>query len=170
MTDLSFTFFPTVFIGNYVFHNVKTIFQVEDTPLIEMVHKPEVGFITRFSVFDFRGNDIARTEGTIILPVIKSKDTGLTMTRQDNTWVCKQSNGQTLFTVEQKENTLLINAELFTPAGTKTNIAIGKELQFFDSDNKAIQISDMNATKSVQDAAIGLHLYGDGTLVIGRQE
>lgn len=169
MTDLSFAARPTIFIGNYVFYNVKTIFQVEDTPLIEIIHKSNIGFTPRFSIFDVEGSDIARIEGTTILAVTKGKETGIAIIRQDNTWICKQSSQQTLFTVEQKENTLIITAELFTPAGTRTSIATGQELQFFDPDNKAIQISSGNATKSVHDAAIGLRLYGDGTLVLGQQ-
>ncbi len=160
MADLAFITAPTVSVGKYLFTNVAVILQVEDTPLIEMIHKPQPGFMIRVSIYDSQGNYTAKVVGTTV-----TGDAAVTIAKQSDTWVYKLKD-EVVFQIEQGKDSVKITAELYTPAGTKVSIKDGV-LQFFDLYNQIIPIHENTEANSINHALVGLHLYSDGTLVIG---
>lgn len=109
---------PVVTIGTNRFHNVPTILQFEDTPLLEVGKFVEAGYTTQFPVYHSDGTKIAVVKGSQIYLTREGAKANIALRHPQGMTVCELE-GKTILELRREGPAAVRGAaELYAPEGT----------------------------------------------------
>ena len=83
--ELVFQSSPRIVVATNTFINVPTILKYEDTPLMEVIQKQDLGFTTQIPIYHSDGTYLAKVKGNRVFPTKageKGKDRNKRYSRQ----------------------------------------------------------------------------------------
>lgn len=164
MNKLTYQTHPRVTLATNQFVNVPIILQFDDTPLISIVKKEQLGFTTEIPIYHADGTYLAKVRGTRIYPTEDGKKAGLEMRSLENITVCEM-NGQTLFEIfHESGDAFRMHAELYAPNGWFVKSHDAPIPDVISASGEMLQIGGIRMSDTViSGCRIGIWLKSDGS-------
>lgn len=159
---------PVITLASNHFVNVPTVFQYEDTPLIEVVQAEKLGYTSSISIFHQDGTYLAKVNGTRAFPTETGRLAGIVMEKLKDRWICRMEKKEIFEILHQPGDAFKILAELYTPDGRFVKLGEEPLPQLFDIAGNAIRVGGVTMTgNTFQNCRIGILLKKDGSCAIG---
>ncbi|MGI9286334.1 MAG: hypothetical protein ACR2P1_13170 [Pseudomonadales bacterium] len=168
MEKLIYNTAPIVTFATNRFINIPIILQYDETPLISIVEKEQLGFTTEIPIFHPDGTYLAKVNGTRVYPTKDGKKAGIEMRSLPDATVCKMG-GKTLFEIyHERGNSFRTNAELYTPTGYFVKFVDSPTPEIVSRDGQPLQFRGaVMSQNTLIGCQIGIWLKSDGSCALG---
>jgi hypothetical protein len=166
--ELIFQSSPKMIVATNTFINIPIILKYEETPLIEVIKKQDIGFMIQIPIYHSDGTYLAK---------VKGDEVSLTKAGKKANIETRDTPEKFIFSFEKKVifelshvagDAFKVNAELYAPDGYFIKCSDSPKPELFDARGNPIQVGGITMSGSIfQNLSVGIWLRKDGYCAIG---